>query len=62
MIPSRCRWMGWLLVHVRIMYTWGPQDGSVSSAIKVHAKSKTGHVLKFVSFIKKNNDIPFVVK
>lgn len=37
-------------------------DGSVSSALRVHAKSKMGHVLKFIAFIKKNNDIPFVVK
>lgn len=37
-------------------------DGSVTSALRVHAKSKTGHVLKFVSFVKKNNDVPFIVK
>ena len=37
-------------------------DGSVSSGVKLHAKSKLCHVLKFVSFLKKNNDIPFLVK
>lgn len=37
-------------------------DGSVSSAVKVHAKNKLCHVLKFISFLKKNNDIPFIVK
>ncbi len=37
-------------------------DGSVSSSVKVHAQNKLCHVLKFVSFIRKNNDIPFIVK
>ena len=37
-------------------------DGSVSSVISAHATAKIPHVLKFVSFIKKNNDIPFYVK
>ncbi len=37
-------------------------DGSVSSAVKLHAKNKLCHVLKFVSFLRKNNDIPFIVK
>ncbi|MPC81345.1 hypothetical protein E2C01_075955 [Portunus trituberculatus] len=37
-------------------------DGSVSSALKVHAKTILSHVLKFVSFVKKNNVVPFVVK
>ena len=37
-------------------------DGSVSSAVKWHAKNKLCHVLKYVSFVKKNNDIPFIVK
>ena len=36
--------------------------GSVSSAVKTQAALKMPHVLKFVSFIKKNNDVPFVVK
>ena len=34
----------------------------MSSAIKVHAKTKLTHVVKFVSFVKKNNDVPYVVK
>ena len=37
-------------------------DGCVSSAVKEHAMMKMCHVLKFVSFVNKNNDIPFVVK
>lgn len=37
-------------------------NGSVSSALKAHALMKTTHVLKFVAFIKKNNDVPFIVK
>lgn len=35
-------------------------DGSVSSAVKAHATLKMPHVLKFVSFIKKNDDIPYI--
>ena len=37
-------------------------DGAVNSSVKEHAKSKLCHVIKFVSFIKKNNDVPFIVK
>ncbi|MPC28843.1 hypothetical protein E2C01_022054 [Portunus trituberculatus] len=37
-------------------------DGSVSIAVKLRAQSKLSHVLKFVSFIQKNNDVPFFVK
>lgn len=37
-------------------------DGSPLSAVKGNAMSKMPHVLKFVSFTRKNNDIPFVVK
>lgn len=37
-------------------------DGSVSSAVRIHAREKMCHVLKFVSFLKNNNGIPFVVK
>ncbi len=37
-------------------------DGSVSSAIRVHARTKLNQIIKFVTFIKKNNDVPFVVK
>ena len=37
-------------------------DGSVSSAIKLTANAKMPHLIKFISFIKKNNDVPFIVK
>ncbi len=37
-------------------------DGSATSAISAHAQSKMCHTLKFVSFVNKNNDIPFIVK
>lgn len=37
-------------------------DGSTTTAIKVHAQVKMCHILKFVSFINKNNDVPFYVK
>ena len=36
--------------------------GSVSSAVKTQAALKMPHLLKCVSFIKKNNDIQFMVK
>ena len=34
----------------------------MSSAVSVHATNKMCHVLKFVSFLRKNNDIPYIVK
>ena len=37
-------------------------DGSTTTAVKMHAQSKTCHALKFVSFINKNCDIPFHIK
>ena len=37
-------------------------DGSPSTAVKQHAISKMCHTLKFISFINRNNDVPFVVK
>ena len=37
-------------------------DGSISSAVNMHAKLKMSHVLKYISFLRKNNDIPFIVK
>ena len=37
-------------------------DGSATSAIRVQAQNKMCHTLKFISFIEKNNDIPFIVK
>ena len=48
----------------RYIYLGSPftSDGSVSSAVKAHALLKMPHVLKFVAFIRKNNDIPFIVK
>lgn len=48
----------------RYVYLGSPftSDGSISSAIKVHAQSRMCHALKFISFLSKNNDIPFLVK
>ncbi len=37
-------------------------DGSLSSAIAAHAETKMCHILKFISFLKKNRDVPFQVK
>ena len=37
-------------------------DGFVSSSVAAHAQSRVAHVNKFVSFLHKNNDIPFIVK
>ena len=37
-------------------------DGSPTTAIKQHAANKMCHTLKFVSFINRNNDVPFVIK
>ena len=37
-------------------------DGLVTSSVKAHAQNKMCQVLKFISFLKKNNDVPFVVK
>ena len=37
-------------------------DGSAYSAVMVHADTKMAYVNKFISFLKKNNDIPFRVK
>ena len=34
----------------------------MTSSVKAHAKSKICQVLKFVAFLKKNNEVPFVVK
>ncbi len=46
-------------VYLGFIFT---SDGSVSSAVKAHANAKIPHVLKFVSFINKNNDVPSFVK
>ena len=37
-------------------------DGSVSSSVAAHAQSRVVHLNKFVSFLAKNNDIPFSIK
>ena len=37
-------------------------DGSISSSIVAHAQTKMCHILKFVSFVKKNVDTPFYIK
>ena len=37
-------------------------DGSTTFAVKAHANINMSHVFKFVSFVRENNDIPFVVK
>ncbi len=37
-------------------------DGSVSSAVKAHAERKMKDINKFILFVKKNNDISFLVK
>ena len=37
-------------------------DGLLSSAVKAHAQEKMAHFYKFISFIGKNNDLPFVIK
>ena len=37
-------------------------DGSLSSAVKVHAQERMVHFHKFIAFINKNYDLPFVIK
>ena len=37
-------------------------DGSGSAAVKLRAQNKLCQVSKFVSIIRKNNDVPFIVK
>ena len=37
-------------------------DGSLATAIKVHAQEKMAHFNKFISFLHKNNHLPFVIK
>ena len=34
----------------------------MSSVVKAHSTAKLCHVLKYVSFVTKNNDVPFLVK
>ena len=38
------------------------EDGSPSTAIKIHANNKMCHVLKFIYFVNRNNDVPFMIK
>ncbi len=35
-------------------------DGSVSTSVRAHADTKMPHVIKFISFLRKNSDIPFI--
>ena len=37
-------------------------DGTLSCAITAHAQAKMCHILKFVSFLNKNKDIPFMLR
>ena len=37
-------------------------DGLVSAAVELHAQNKLCQVSNFVSIIRKNNDVPFIVK
>ena len=37
-------------------------DGNPSTAIKIQANNKMCHALKFISFVNKNNDVPFIIK
>ena len=37
-------------------------DGSLATAIKAHAQEKMAHFNKFVSFLHKNNHLPFAIK
>ena len=37
-------------------------DGSLSSAVKSHVQEKMAHFHKFIAFLDKNNDIPFIIK
>ncbi len=48
----------------RYVYLGSPftADGSVSKDVKEHADTVVKHIIKFTSFLNKNNDIPFIVK
>ena len=37
-------------------------DGSYTSSINLHVNAKKKHFLKYVSFLQKNNDFPFIIK
>ena len=38
------------------------QDGSIVSSLKEHCDEKESHLLKFVAFLAKNRDVPFLIK
>ena len=38
------------------------EDGSPSTAIKIHANNKMCHVLKFIIFVNRSNDVHFMIK
>ena len=46
------------------MYLGSPftSDGSLSSAVKAHAREKMAHFHKFIGFINNNSDLPFAIK
>lgn len=46
-------------IYLRSPFT---SDGSPFSAVRAQASIKMAHVNKFASFLKKNNDIPLIVK
>ena len=37
-------------------------DGTISSAIKVHVQEKMAHFHKFIAFLEKNCDLPYIIK
>ena len=37
-------------------------DGLLSTAVKSHVQEKMIHFYKFISFLNKNNDLPFLIK
>ena len=37
-------------------------DGSLTTVIKLHIREKMVHFNKFISFLNKNNELPYVIK
>ena len=37
-------------------------DGSISSAIRIHTQEKMAHFHKFIAFLNKNSELPFIIK
>jgi len=35
------------------------QDGNIGTSLKLHLAAKQAHVMKFISFVSKNVDLPF---